>query len=238
MVVTKLRWLRVCCIQVCVLCGYGGGAMTRVQKARPFCLALLQIWRDLKNETGRELCSEDDDDETLLSATNNIQLSRMRSTGGPTGMHAKKMETKMRECESCDCQEPRDESSICKVCQKDSPEPGSSGGNVARRAEKGANASSGREDWRRINTVGSIVKDAGAKQWAHMVCTLWMPGTRCLNMGTMGVFDVSGVATSRRKAVSGRICWLGDDCCDVIVVYDGLDECFVVSYDCWSGNLR
>jgi hypothetical protein len=193
--------------------------MTRVQKARPFCLALLQIWRDLKNENEREAYSDDDDDdETLLSATNNIQLSKMRSAGGSAGTDAK-VETKLRECESCDYEEPRDESSVCKVCRKDSPESGSSGGNVARRAERTANAGSGREDWRRINTVGSIVKDAGAKQWAHMVCTLWMPGTRCLNMGTMGVFDVSGVTASRRKAVSRRICWwFGIASCLMIIV--------------------
>ncbi|KAG0586446.1 hypothetical protein KC19_2G091100 [Ceratodon purpureus] len=184
----------------CVLCGYGGGAMTRVQKARPFCLALLQIWRDLKNENGREPYSDNDDDETLLAVTNNTQLSRMRSTGGPTRTHAKKVEKKVKVHKSCDCEEPRDASSVCMVCRKDSPEPGSSGGNVVRRAEKGPNASLELEDWRN-NTVGCIVKDAGAKQWAHMVCTLWMPGTRCLNMGTMGVFDVSGVTTSRRKAV-------------------------------------
>ena len=195
-------------MQICVLCGYGGGAMTRVQKARPFCQALLQIWRDLKNENGRESHSGDDD-ETLLSARNNFQLSKIRSAGGSTGTHAKKMETKVKECESCDCEEPRDGSSVCKVCRKDSPEPGSSGCHVARRAEKGVNANSGREDWRRNNTIRSMVKDAGAKQWAHMVCTLWMPGTRCLNMGTMGVFDVSGVTASRRKAVSWRVWCLG-----------------------------
>ncbi|KAG0625738.1 hypothetical protein M758_2G077300 [Ceratodon purpureus] len=185
---------------ICVLCGYGGGAMTRVQKARPFCLALLQIWRELLNENGREPYSDNDDDETLLSATNNIQLSRMRSTGGSTGTHAK-IETKMKECESCDCEEPRDDSSVCKICRKDSPESGSSSGYVARRTDRSANAGLARDDWRRNNTVGSIVKDAGAKQWAHMVCTLWMPGTRCLNMGTMGVFDVSGVTATRRKSV-------------------------------------
>ena len=183
--------------------------MTRVQKARPFCLTLLQVWRDLKNENGREPYSVNDNDETLFSATNNIQLFREWSAGGPTGSHVKKMETKVKECESCDCEEPRDDSSVCKVCQKDGPEPGRNGGIVAKRAERGAHAGLGREDRRRNSTVASIVKDAGAKQWAHMVCTLWMPGTRCLNMGTMGVFDVSGVTASRRKAVSGRVCWVG-----------------------------
>ncbi|XP_024514948.1 uncharacterized protein LOC9649438 [Selaginella moellendorffii] len=49
------------------------------------------------------------------------------------------------------------------------------------------------------NTITASVSDPSVAQWVHMVCALWMPGTRCLNLGTMGMFDVSGVSVSRRR---------------------------------------
>lgn len=175
--------------------------MTRVQKARQLCLALLQTWREVKNENNA--CAsvlENGDYEALLSATSNNQSSRARSGGNLTGIPVKKREAKWRECESFDCAEPREEAVLCKAWSKNSPEPGSAGGNG-----DGVVSSSGRKDWRQSNTVWNIARDPGAKQWVHMVCSLWMPGTRCLNMGTMGVFDVSGVTTARRRAVSHNI---------------------------------
>ncbi len=61
--------------------------------------------------------------------------------------------------------------------------------------------------WQLENTVTAAARDSAVKQWAHMVCTLWMPGTRCLNFETMGVFDVSGVTVSNRKMVSWLTRW-------------------------------
>lgn len=185
---------------ICVLCGYGGGAMTRVHKARDFCLGLLQTWRDAKGESVPEPFSEKNS-ETPLSAVNNIKFSRGRLSAGLTGVRAKNMDMKVRKCEICDFEELKDDSSVCKACLKHSPQPGSSGGNIVKWSNRGVNSKSGHESWRSNNTVRSIMHDAGAKQWAHMVCTLWMPGTRCLNMGTMGAFDVSRVTNSRRKAL-------------------------------------
>lgn len=49
-------------------------------------------------------------------------------------------------------------------------------------------------------TVGSL--DSTTKQWVHMVCALWTPGTRCPNVDTMSAFDVSGAPRPRTDAVS------------------------------------
>jgi len=55
------------------------------------------------------------------------------------------------------------------------------------------------------NTITSAMNYPTMIQWVHVVCGLWMPGTRCLNVSTMGVFDVSGAALPRRKLVSFRL---------------------------------
>lgn len=49
-------------------------------------------------------------------------------------------------------------------------------------------------------TVGSL--DSTTKQWVHMVCALWTPGTRCPNVDTMSAFDVSGASRPRTDVVS------------------------------------
>lgn len=51
-------------------------------------------------------------------------------------------------------------------------------------------------------TVGLL--DSATKQWVHMVCGLWTPGTRCPNVDTMSAFDVSG-AHPRADVVSIKI---------------------------------
>ncbi|XP_073223764.1 uncharacterized protein [Cicer arietinum] len=48
------------------------------------------------------------------------------------------------------------------------------------------------------NSITAGVLDSTVKQWVHMVCGLWTPGTRCPSRRTMSAFDVSGV--SRPKA--------------------------------------
>lgn len=48
-------------------------------------------------------------------------------------------------------------------------------------------------------TLGSL--DSTTKQWVHMVCALWTPGTRCPNVDTMSAFDVSGASRPRTDVV-------------------------------------
>lgn len=52
------------------------------------------------------------------------------------------------------------------------------------------------------NSVTAGVLDSTVKQWVHMVCGLWTPGTRCPNVDTMSAFDVSGVSYARENVVS------------------------------------
>lgn len=44
------------------------------------------------------------------------------------------------------------------------------------------------------NSITAGVLDKTIKQWVHMVCGLWTPGTRCPNVDTMSAFDVSGAS--------------------------------------------
>jgi hypothetical protein len=52
-----------------------------------------------------------------------------------------------------------------------------------------------------VNSVLDAVDDPTVTQWVHVVCALWMPGTRCMNVRTMAGFDVSRVPSHRRKLV-------------------------------------
>jgi uncharacterized Zn finger protein (UPF0148 family) len=108
-------------------------------------------------------------------------------------------------CESCGCSKTAKDGSFCRTCGSSKPDDCkiSSSHPVVHSFTTESNTDQWPDDtWRSDNTVRAAAADPAAKQWAHMVCTLWMPGTRCLNMGTMGVFDVSGVSVARRKLVS------------------------------------
>ena len=51
------------------------------------------------------------------------------------------------------------------------------------------------------NSVTAGFFDATVKQWVHMVCGLWTPGTRCPNVDTMSTFDVSGARCPKGNVV-------------------------------------
>lgn len=52
------------------------------------------------------------------------------------------------------------------------------------------------------NSIIAGVLDSTIKQWIHMVCGLWTPGTRCPNVDTMSAFDVSGASRPKADVVS------------------------------------
>lgn len=52
------------------------------------------------------------------------------------------------------------------------------------------------------NSITAGLHDSTVKQWVHMVCGLWTPGTRCPNVDTMSAFDVSGVSRPKENMVS------------------------------------
>lgn len=173
--------------------------MTRVRKARGFGHGLLQAWQDLDKH--RVVSSEfppDEDNETLLSASISIQSAKNCLSACINEKHPKDTLLTANNLEMCSCNRFKVECSSCKTCLKENPKAWSSADFLH---EKGL-----QEDWKSNNTVTALLKDSGAKQWAHIVCSLWVPGTRCLNVGTMGVFDVSSIATSCRKSVSFLAC--------------------------------
>lgn len=55
------------------------------------------------------------------------------------------------------------------------------------------------------NSITAGVLDSTVKQWVHMVCGLWTPGTRCPNVDTMSAFDVSGASHPRANTVNIEI---------------------------------
>ncbi|KAI7747226.1 hypothetical protein M8C21_002018 [Ambrosia artemisiifolia] len=63
-----------------------------------------------------------------------------------------------------------------------------------------------------INSVTAGIIDPTVKQWVHMVCGLWTPGTRCPNVDTMSTFDVSGACYPKGIVVCS-ICKRPGGCC-------------------------
>lgn len=51
------------------------------------------------------------------------------------------------------------------------------------------------------NSITAGFLDSTVKQWVHMVCGLWTPGTRCPNVDTMSAFDVSGAYRPKQDVV-------------------------------------
>lgn len=68
------------------------------------------------------------------------------------------------------------------------------------------------------NSVIAGVLDPSVKQWVHMVCGLWTPGTRCPNVNTMSAFDVSGVSRGRENVVCSICNRSGGSCIQCRVV--------------------
>ncbi|KAF2287250.1 hypothetical protein GH714_039444 [Hevea brasiliensis] len=122
---------------VCVLCGYGGGAMTRALRSRTIVKSLLKVWNlDTECRPKNAISSA----ETMQDGLNLFYSS-----------------------ESC-------------------------------------------------TTVSAGVLDSTVKQWVHMVCGLWTPGTRCPNVDTMSAFDVSGASHPRANVVCSMCNRPGGSC--------------------------
>ncbi|XP_021987626.1 uncharacterized protein LOC110884244 isoform X2 [Helianthus annuus] len=62
------------------------------------------------------------------------------------------------------------------------------------------------------NSVTAGIFDPTVKQWIHMVCGLWTPGTRCPNVDTMSAFDVSGACCPKGNVVCS-MCKRPGGCC-------------------------
>ncbi|XP_057721971.1 uncharacterized protein LOC130936023 isoform X1 [Arachis stenosperma] len=168
----------------CVLCGYGGGAMTRATQNRTMVKSLLKAWSIekggmSKHSTTPELFEKETDvfdstkselkfDQTCGLKSGNVEISRSDQL---------KVEMSTNQMQNVPC-------NILKV----------------------------------HNSITAGVHDTSVKQWIHMVCGLWTPGTRCPNVNTMSAFDVSGV-TLPREDVACSICnrW-GGSCIECRIV--------------------
>lgn len=176
---------------VCVLCGYGGGAMTRAQKTRNVVKSLLQEWqmtndnslKVLLGEMARLSSKSDTIDEVSTKPFLGISESSKTGLASPGFSTSNITSFGKEECN--------------KMCFRSSLEDGTErdSGQVGK-VKKYLNS-----EFKVNNTITAAVHDPTVPQWVHMVCGLWMPGTRCLNVSTMGIFDVSGAVLPRRKLV-------------------------------------
>ncbi|KAJ7523080.1 hypothetical protein O6H91_18G036600 [Diphasiastrum complanatum] len=212
--VPKASWLcRACKANVsnivCVLCGYGGGAMTRAQKTRSAVKGLLQAWRVLVG-TDRKLedlepdvCKghenggtteswnykplstkdlSDSDRDKFISGVDSAGHKTVEASRSDMQHEKKILKWKSNSSKILDCPSNKFVSPSCDA------------------SREGISKAISRK-FRLQNTVTAASDDPTVTQWVHMVCALWMPGTRCLNLGTMGVFDVSGITSARKRLV-------------------------------------
>lgn len=170
--------------------------MTCVQKTRGFVEGLLQAWRDLESS------SEGGHLESHAPVMGDSFATPVRELKSKVGGN--------NSCEFCGNRKSKTKrGSFCKACKKVYTVNGINSTIAQHDAPSSCNphGKSSHDIWQLENTVTAAARDSAVKQWAHMVCTLWMPGTRCLNFETMGVFDVSGVTVSNRKVVSWLTRW-------------------------------
>ncbi|XP_027085453.2 uncharacterized protein [Coffea arabica] len=154
---------------VCVLCGYGGGAMTRALCSRNIVKSLLKAW---------SIGTESNLENTSFSKSLESPFHRLSST---KSVHESDPFLIIRPAEigstslakgSTDLSEHVDTVDISSaitpaIC----------------------------------NSITAGILDSTVKQWVHMVCGLWTPGTRCPNVDTMSAFDVSGAYRPKQDVV-------------------------------------
>eukprot|EP00257_Ricinus_communis_P025810 XP_025013224.1 uncharacterized protein LOC8280110 isoform X2 [Ricinus communis] len=157
---------------VCVLCGYGGGAMTLALRSRTIVKGLLKAWNLEIESVAKNAISSPE----IL----HHEMSMLHSSGpGP-------------ENRSYPVLRPVNiEPSTSTVCNKD----------VQNHLDILPNSLGHLSNLKVNNSITAGVLDSTVKQWVHMVCGLWTPGTRCPNVNTMSAFDVSGASCPRANVV-------------------------------------
>lgn len=151
---------------MCVLCGYGGGAMTRALQSHTFVKGLLKAWNIEAECRPKDRGSSAEtmvDDQSLVVGKELCNLQCKDLGLSRTAVWKMDMQNSLNNIQNSPC-------SVSKL-------------NV-------------------YNSVIAGVLDPSVKQWVHMVCGLWTPGTRCPNVNTMSAFDVSGVSRGRENVVS------------------------------------
>ncbi|XP_058002089.1 uncharacterized protein LOC110654006 isoform X2 [Hevea brasiliensis] len=168
---------------VCVLCGYGGGAMTRALRSRTIVKSLLKVWNlDTECRPKNAISSA----ETMQDGLNLFYSSESvpENSSYPV-LRPLKIEPSASTIYSIDVHKKLDilQKSLCCI-----------------------------SDLKVHNSITAGVLDSTVKQWVHMVCGLWTPGTRCPNVDTMSAFDVSGASHPRANVVCSMCNRPGGSC--------------------------
>lgn len=155
---------------VCVLCGYGGGAMTQALHSRNAVKSLLQAWNIIAESNSKNPGSS-------KSLENQIKmLSSSRSVGdNDPFLVIRPVHKGLNSLALCNKKFPQHKDSL----------------SISSHAPASVEC----------NSIIAGVLNSSVKQWVHMVCGLWTPGTRCPNVDTMSAFDVSGACTPESEAV-------------------------------------
>ncbi|XP_030481904.2 uncharacterized protein LOC115698826 isoform X2 [Cannabis sativa] len=156
---------------VCVLCGYGDGAMTQALRTRTIVRSLLRVWNvDIECMSRNKHFSAN----PFQNSLSRLDFSDSKCGGAATSFPVRPIHTKPM---------------ASSVFQVDMP------------CHLNAVQISPISEFRVDNSITAGLLDSTTKQWIHMVCGLWTPGTRCPNVDTMSAFDVSGVSCPRADMV-------------------------------------
>ncbi|KAF5197112.1 Histone-lysine n-methyltransferase trr [Thalictrum thalictroides] len=174
--VPKGRWCcRPCRVDskdnVCVLCGYEGGAMTQALKSRNIVKGLLEAWIIGSETKAKKFYT--------LSGSPKDDLKLLETFGSEFEVDSKSLVIPVAE-------EPPNNAMLSRdlVDKED----------VVQISDE--------KHLQVHNSITAGVVDLTIKQWVHMVCGLWTPGTRCPNVDTMSAFDVSGVSPPKNVVCS------------------------------------
>ncbi|KAL6217038.1 hypothetical protein ACLB2K_010255 [Fragaria x ananassa] len=156
---------------VCVLCGYGGGAMTQALRSQTIAVSILRAW-NIETESGpkNELCSI----KTLQKDSTGLHCSGYRHS----------------ESSSLFVSQQSGQPLAAAHCKR----------GMSYRVD-GVENSPSVSKTKVHNSITMGLVDSATKQWVHMVCGLWTPETRCPNVDTMSAFDVSCVPLSTDDVV-------------------------------------
>ncbi|GLT76145.1 hypothetical protein SLA2020_478210 [Shorea laevis] len=154
----------------CVLCGYGGGAMTQALRSRTIVKTLLKAWNieaECRTKNTPSVKTMLDRESLPHSSSAVLDHSYCISRHGNI------------------------ESSGSAVWKMD----------LQNKLDAIHNSSCCASKLKVHNSITAGVLDSNVKQWVHMICGLWTPGTRCPNVDTMSAFDVSDVSRPRENEV-------------------------------------
>ncbi|XP_014504418.1 uncharacterized protein LOC106764634 isoform X4 [Vigna radiata var. radiata] len=148
----------------CVLCGYGGGAMTRATVNHAIVKSLLKVWNVEK--------------DGMPKHTTSYEFFGKEIYAFPSSKFGQEsvLKTKIRDTST----------DLMKVQIS---------------TNHMQHTLTSLSNFKVHNSVTAGVLDPTVKQWIHMVCGLWTPGTRCPNVDTMSAFDVAGVSRPRADVV-------------------------------------